>query len=347
MHETYIISNTVTDSSNITGAQNIGGRDILVLGLRRDVVAVAVSKEGLCSHVGRDVGLENLRASGGVAVALTPAGNRGGTAGEDGVTTGAGDGNGDVVQNDVLEDETTSGIGNGRGRTSGDDTLIGVRDRTVQNRDGADVERLAIVTSGQINTCSTVVDRESDVGPSPVPDLDDGSLAVVEGEVLHGVLLVAHRRSRSTTVEGEIAHEPTGTALDEQTNVDRVVAFRHVELDVDQTRRLRAGPVHTGRRRAWSNVGGVDDKVADLAEEDVDGNPVGVLSIVGVSIDQAEAGEVRSGLQDRAVCRVTDHLCVIRSDNRRRDQVGSSREVDHCRGLRFGSLVKSVTSSEA
>ena len=34
-------------------------------------------------------------------------------------------------------------------------------------------------------------------------------LAVVEGEVLHGVLLVADRGARSTTVEGEITHEPT------------------------------------------------------------------------------------------------------------------------------------------
>ena len=35
-------------------------------------------------------------------------------------------------------------------------------------------------------------------------------LAVVEGEVLHGVLLVANRGTRSAAVEGEVAHETTG-----------------------------------------------------------------------------------------------------------------------------------------
>lgn len=42
-----------------------------------------------------------------------------------------------------------------------------------------------------------------------------------------------------------------------------------------------------GRRRG--DVGGVNDKVSNLAVEDIDGNPVEIRCVVGVAIDETKA----------------------------------------------------------
>lgn len=97
--------------------------------------------------------------------------------------------------------------------------------------------------------------------------------------------------------------------------------------------------MHTRRVVCWGDVRGIEYEVSDLAEENVDSHPIGVLRVVRVTIDQAETLEVGSSLQDGAVGRVTDHLRVVGSDDRRRDEVSSRWEVDHCRGFRRGSLI--------
>lgn len=99
--------------------------------------------------------------------------------------------------------------------------------------------------------------------------------------------------------------------------MNRAGICRHIELDIDQTRRLRSWPMHSGSRRPWRNSGGVNDKVSYLAVEHICRNPVQVFGIVRVSINQTKPLKIAGGLQNWAVARVADHLREVRGDDRR------------------------------
>jgi len=113
--------------------------------------------------------------------------------------------------------------------------------------------------------------------------------------------------------------------------MDTVCALGHVEFDVDERRGLGRRPMNTGGSSTRSNIGGINDKVTHLAVEDICRNPVQVLGEVRVTVDQAEAREVRSRLQDRTVGRVTNQLGEVRGLKSFRDLVRSRREVNNGR----------------
>lgn len=96
-------------------------------------------------------------------------------------------------------------------------------------------------------------------------------------------------------------------------------------------------------RRSRCNAGGINDEISHLTVEHIGRYPVQVLGIVRVAIDQAKALEAAGGLKDGAVVRVTNQLSEVRRDKRRRDNVGSRREIDDSWFRRSGSLVMLVS----
>ncbi len=144
-------------------------------------------------------------------------------------------------------------------------------------------------------------------------------------------MLVADAGTGCAPVEGEIRDEAAAALLDEQADMHYIGGGRHVEHNVLQTGRLGRGPVHARRRRGRWDGCGVEDKVANLPEEDVDGFPVQVLRVVRVAIDEAEAGKVGRGLEGGRVGGVADELGEVGREDGSRDQVGAGGEVDQSR----------------
>lgn len=100
------------------------------------------------------------------------------------------------------------------------------------------------------------------------------SLAIIKLEVLHRVLLIPHRRTRSTAIKRQIRQQPTTTFLDEKSHMNNIRSSRHIKHDVLQTSRLGGRPVHARGGRSGRDIRRVDDEVADLSEEYVYRFPV-------------------------------------------------------------------------
>ena len=92
--------------------------------------------------------------------------------------------------------------------------------------------------------------------------------------------------------------------------------------------------MNTSNCRAGGDRRSVDDEVADLAVEYVDGSPISVTSRDGVWIifdhgKLARSNLERAGsLERRKTYRIADHLGVVVVDDWSGDEVGASREVD-------------------
>ena len=229
---------------------------------------------------------------------------------------------------DVVKDESAVGLG-GLGVISGLDTDRGVAELAVEDEDGSN-SLASGATVGHVDTDLAVVDLDVLEGPGPVPVHEDGSLAVVEGKVASGELLVTEEGTILATVEGQVAHETAGTVVHEDTllSVLGATILAHVEDDVLQARRLGNLPVETGAP-VDGHLGEVDDEVANLTEEVVLVNPpVVTVVLVGVGIDDSHALEAGSGLDRGRADGIANKLSVVKLDNGLADDVGTGREVD-------------------
>lgn len=82
------------------------------------------------------------------------------------------DGDGDVREGNVLEDESAGGVGttgSGPGGGNGDG---GVGEGTIKDDDGAGFYLAA--AGGDVNADATVVNGEARICPAPVPQMIDG-----------------------------------------------------------------------------------------------------------------------------------------------------------------------------
>lgn len=77
------------------------------------------------------------------------------------------------------------------------------------------------------------------------------------------------------------------------------------------------------------NIRGIDNKVADLTEENVDSLPVQVLSVVWIRIDETKAGKVGRGLECRRGASISNQLSKVCWLDGSRNEVSSGREVDN------------------
>ena len=168
--------------------------------------------------------------------------------------------------------------------------------------------------------------------------------AVVEGQVAHRVLLVAHAGARGTAVEGEVGHDAAAAFFNEQTNVHDVGCGGHVEYDVLEAGGLRGRPMHARGRLRWWNGPRVNHKVANLPEEEVDSLPVEVGGVVRISVDEPKAFKVCGCPECGRSRGITDELGKVGRLDGSRDQVGAGGEVNksRCGGCR--RLLVSVVS---
>jgi hypothetical protein len=93
----------------------------------------------------------------------------------------------------------------------------------------------------------------------------------------------------------------------------------HLKHDVLQTRRLSSRPVNAGSRVPGWNIRRIDDKVAYLSVEDVGRTPIEVCPIIFVSVNKAESGEPRGGLDGWNISWVADQVGVVLINDRGRD----------------------------
>lgn len=132
-----------------------------------------------------------------------------------------------------------------------------------------------------------------------VLDLDDGCFVIVEFYVLYCVLLVVYVGIGSVVVESEIGYYVFVIFFDKQINVDDVGCGWYVEYDVLQIGCLRGRLVYVCCCFFWGDGSGVDDKVVDLVEEDIDCFLVENFGVVWVVVDQFEFLEVGCGFEGR------------------------------------------------
>lgn len=107
---------------------------------------------------------------------------------------------------------------------------------------GVDIARRDVETNG------TVVDRDALPGPPPVPCGEYRGLRVVDSNVANGELLVSDPDTILSTVEDQIAHEPSGSILHIDSLVGCGGVSRHVDYNIVERSRLRDLPVQAGSR---------------------------------------------------------------------------------------------------
>ena len=86
--------------------------------------------------------------------------------------------------------------------------------------------------------------------------------------------------------------------------------------------------MNTGRSIARRNVSRVDDKVADLTEENVHGLPVQVFCVVWIRIDETKASKVGRGLECRWGARISNQLSKVCWLDGPGNEIGSRGKVD-------------------
>lgn len=216
---------------------------------------------------------------------LTPRSNCCSSSSQNSASTRRLNGHWDIVERQVLNDETVGRGGRLVCAEAGLDSHWRPGDGTVDQSDG--------LGGRHVNAQSTVVDGNALVNPLPIEAADNGCPAVVEYQVAHCVLLIADSSTNRATVEGHISEESSGayevisqnikthygvvtsgsavhTVLDEKT--DLVISRRcaHRNLDVLQACCLGCRPVDTidFGRRSWNRCH-VELEVAYLPVEDV------------------------------------------------------------------------------
>ncbi|SPQ23429.1 8bdce749-e62e-4af3-8c1f-5a9c97833852 [Thermothielavioides terrestris] len=340
-------------------ADELGQWQVLVLRLRPLVegsrAAAAAAEQRGRARVGRDGALERRRARRRrVAVPAAPGFDHGGTgrAGEDGAR-GPADGRRHVVEREVLQDQVVGHVRAGGIRVAEDDADRRVLDGAVDDSGGADREgrlarRLVRRRGREVEADLAVVDGHALISPAPGPQLLDGRLRVVDGDVAEGELLVADRQGLRAAEENQIADVAAGALLDEQALVLGAGSLRRVEDDVGQRRRLRAGPVDARDQRRRRHVRDVDDEVGHLAPEHVGGAPCeAARRLVRVAVEEPAAVEVGGSLEHRQAAGVADQLRVVVVDDGRRDHVRARREVHERRRLAAAGAARAAAVAVA
>lgn len=114
-----------------------------------------------------------------------------------------------------------------------------------------------------------------------------------------GVLLVAKVGAVLPSVKVQVVQKPAGALLDEETDVLAVRALGEAEDTVGDGGGLRRRPVDRKSRRGRRDVGGVEDEVADLSEEDVGSTPCQAVCAVLCGTRWSDSGS--RGSLDEAV----------------------------------------------
>ena len=103
-----------------------------------------------------------------------------------------------------------------------------------------------------------------------------------------------------------------------------------IDHHVLQASSLGRGPVDTSSRSRAGNIGHVNDKVTDLAEEYVGREPSFLaIRLVLVTIDKTNTGKAGSGLEHRRTVGIAKKLSEIVVNDRRRNHISAGREVDN------------------
>lgn len=343
-----IISRAVTLCALGLEADELSDRNVLVLGLATLEPAVLALKALWLGWSTINVTLHTslFRAS-SHGITLRPGVDLL-AAREDDVTAHALNGSGFAsTKVNIVENERTTGSGDAvlcEGRV---DSNGSVDKLAIEQKDRAD--GLVGRAIGHVKSNLAVVDGDALVREDPVPVLEDGSTAVVEGHVADSKLLGAEEGTDGATVESEVGHEATGAVvLKDAFLLSTSVTLGHLENNVLKTGGLRNLPMDTG-----SNLGGrdINDKVADLAVEVVlVGVPIGAVASwdIGIRIDHAHTFKVCRSLENRHVQWITNELCVVVLDEGFADDVGTGGEIDERRSRcrRVAALATAIASSD-
>lgn len=81
---------------------------------------------------------------------------------------------------------------------------------------------------------------------------------------------------------------------------------------------------------SW-DVRRVKNQIPNLSVKDISCYIVGVGGTIWISVDKSKSAKTSSSLEDWHIVRISDELCHIVWQDRRRDQVCAGREIDHCR----------------
>lgn len=74
-------------------------------------------------------------------------------------------------------------------------------------------------TCRDINASSAVINGEANISPSPIPNLIDSSLTVIENQVARRKLLAPNVEPCLAAIEGKISHEAAAAVFDKQATV--------------------------------------------------------------------------------------------------------------------------------
>ena len=126
------------------------------------------------------------------------------------------------------------------------DCHLRIADRAVEERNTTNRQRSR--SSGiHIQSCRTVVNRDAIVCPTPIPNLIDSRHSVVEGQISHSKLLIAHVKTVQAAVEDEIVHKATRSRFNENALMLRAIVAAHLEYDILEARCLASRPVDASR----------------------------------------------------------------------------------------------------
>ena len=166
----------------------------------------------------------------------------------------------DIGIDDVFNNQRSSAVRTAR-CPSGNDCGADIVECALHEDDRTDRRR------GHVDPDLAIVDVQILVSPTPVPELVDGDVLVVECQVAHRVLLVAKTCTGLASVEDQIGHDATAALFHEDANVVIFWTSGQLEDAVLDRSCLRRGPME--RVDLPGHICGVEDHVADLAEEDI------------------------------------------------------------------------------
>ncbi len=170
--------------------------------LRACVVVVSTQKRR-GTRVRSDGALERSWSVRGILVTLAPRCNCRSSTSQEGCTARRLNGNWDIVERKVLDNETVGCRGRLVRTIAGLDSDWCAGDRTVDQGNG--------LGSRHVNSQLAVVDADPLVNPLPRETTDDGCHAVVEYQVAHRVLLIANVCANQSAVEGQVSEESSRT----------------------------------------------------------------------------------------------------------------------------------------
>ena len=161
-----VVCGSVTFGTGRPGRREARDGEGLVLGLGTSVVVAATDKRS-GAVVGSDGSFEVSRAGRSVFMALTPASDGGRAASQGGAAVVL-DSNGNVVQNNILEDNTAGCGRRGRAGEGRLDTDGSVGDGAVEENDGSH-GLCGAAARGDVDTHLAAADGQARVAETPIP----------------------------------------------------------------------------------------------------------------------------------------------------------------------------------